>query len=187
MSSKNEFSRPVPLSSIEKGGYKINIEANEKEKEGLSHRFEVDEIRSFSADLTVYPKADQMTYKVQGRFTADVMQSCIVSGDPVSSHLEDRFEAWYRDQSKILSFIDKKQKIDEWEEGDEHELRSEEEDPEILNDGILDLGEVAAQFLGLAINPYPKAEENLTGDHIETKEEDKPNPFAKLAALKTKE
>ena len=42
--------------------------------------------------------------------------------------------------------------------------------------------EVTAQFLGLAINPYPKAEDVDNGDHIESTDEDKPNPFAKLAA-----
>ena len=73
------------------------------------------------------------------------------------------------------------------DENEEHEIRPEEEDPETIHSGVLDMGEVVAQFLGLAIDPYPKAEDVGDKDYIETKPSDKPNPFAKLASLKTKE
>ena len=67
---------------------------------------------------------------------------------------------------------------------DEHEIRSEEDDPEKIVNGMLDVGEVVSQFFGLGLDIYPRGESEGegTGDYIESGEEEaKDNPFAKLA------
>ena len=56
---------------------------------------------------------------------------------------------------------------------------SEYEDFEFSSDGILDLGEIGAQYLSLSVDPYPRFEEKDV-PVLETKK----NPFAVLAQLK---
>jgi hypothetical protein len=59
--------------------------------------------------------------------------------------------------------------------------------PEPLTNGIVDLGEVAAQFLAISMDPYPRKEGVDIEEFVEEEEaEEKPNPFAKLAGLKDK-
>jgi hypothetical protein len=65
-------------------------------------------------------------------------------------------------------------------------MLEEYEDPEPLVDGKVDVGELASQYLSLAIDPYPHAPgvEPVGEDpEIELKR-DKENPFAALQALK---
>jgi hypothetical protein len=161
--------------------------ATQDESKNIAERFDLLSIDNLKASIKIKPMTDQVTYKVSGSYEANIVQSCIVSGDSIKSHLSETFEGWYRDQSKIVSFVDNKLKINEAVDDNEYEVRSEEEDPEIIEDGILGLGEVILQFLGLSIDVYPKAYDDENGDHIEMRPEDKPNPFAKLAELKTKE
>jgi hypothetical protein len=182
---QNEFTRPKRTDQIDKGGFQDDIKATAQECADLAKRFDCESIENLSATVKIKPKADKMTFHITGNFTADVTQACIISNKPIHSNLSDNFDAWYRDTSRVTPFRQKN--MDATSENEEHEMRPEEEDPEIIKDGIIDMGEIVSQFLGLAINPYPKADDINEGDYIEVKPEDKPNPFAKLAALKTKE
>jgi len=182
---QNEFSRPKPTDQVDKGGASEELIATPDECAALAKRFECKSIEGLIAKVSIKPKADKMTYHVTGSFTANITQSCIISDKPVVTVVEDEFEAWYRDISRVTPFRKKQNDIDP--DNDEHEIRPEHEDPEIITDGILDRGEIVAQFLGLAIDPYPKADDIDERDYIESKPEDKPNPFAKLASLKTKD
>ena len=59
--------------------------------------------------------------------------------------------------------------------------------PEPLVDGKIDVGEVVAQFLAVAMNPYPRKDGAKVADVVKSEdEEERPNPFAKLAGLKDK-
>jgi hypothetical protein len=100
--------------------------------------------------------------------------------------IEQEIDAWYADRSKIASFETAKKNRDGTDEED-REIKSEQDDPEPIYDGIIDLGEVAAQFLGLALDDFPRGADEPYGDHFEVSEEDaKPNPFAALEQLKEK-
>jgi hypothetical protein len=129
--------------------------------------------------------ADGIKYKVTGAVSADIEQASVISGESFTSEINQDIEAWYQDRGKIALFEDAvKRKQDD----EEHELRAEQDDPEIITNGILDIGEVAAQFLGLGIDVFPRAanEKEGTGDYIEIDpKETRDNPFAKLAELKT--
>ena len=182
---QNEFSRPKATDQIDKNGGVHELSATPKECEALAKRFDCESIRNLNASVRIKPKTDRMTFHVTGKVTAEITQTCIISDKPIQTNLHEQFEAWYRDVSRVTPFRQKT--MPDMDENEEHEIRPEEEDPETIRNGVLDMGEVVAQFFGLAIDPYPKAEDVGDKDYIETKPSDKPNPFAKLASLKTKE
>jgi uncharacterized metal-binding protein YceD (DUF177 family) len=62
----------------------------------------------------------------------------------------------------------------------EQEL-AEFEDFEFSNDGIIDLGEIGAQYLSLSVDPYPR----FNSDDV-PKMETKKNPFSALEQLRKK-
>jgi uncharacterized metal-binding protein YceD (DUF177 family) len=185
----NEFTRHVPIDKVPAKGHKEKIEANEQERVALARRFDLLTLDKFSANIDVQKASGGSRYHVTGDLTATITQKSAVSGEPITKDLRHDIDAWYVDESHIASFASAKRQKEIIEEGEEHEIRAEADDPEKIQGGVLDIGEVAAQFLGLAIDIYPRGEEEHegAGDYIEVKPEDaKDNPFAKLAELKKK-
>ena len=70
--------------------------------------------------------------------------------------------------------------------GKELEFNAEDEDsPEMVVNGMIDLGEVATQYLSLNLNPYPRAPGvSLAAQLAEAGMEVKNRPFAVLEGLK---
>ncbi len=177
-----EFSRPLRIDHIDRHGVKQTITPDEYECDALCKRFDLDSIESLQADISV--SVSKILYHVTGKLTGFVNQVSVVSGNPVPTSIKQDIDAYYIDNSRIACFEQAKAKK---ESDDEYEIKDEKEDPESIQNGEIDLGEVAAQFLGLALDDYPRAENEGSGDYIEAKPEDaKPNPFAVLKDLNVK-
>jgi uncharacterized metal-binding protein YceD (DUF177 family) len=164
-----EFPRPVDLARIGDAGTRIAIEANAAERAALAKRFSVPSIDSLRAELELRRIRGGAAVKLAGQLTADVTQSCVVTLEPVTQHVEEAFEILYSDdvtdeQSAIGAVSDIA-----W--------------PEPLPEGALDVGEAVAEQLSLALDPYPRA----PGVGLEprwTGEGDAAKPFAALGKLK---
>lgn len=178
-----EFSRIVKTDEMVSGKEKLVIEANEKERAALAERFELVSIDSLRAELEV-KTASNGEVTVRGPMSADIVQSCVATLEPVSETVEDTVEVLF---SPHVSEDDMPSNPDDLENLSEEELMALLEQPEPLVDGQIDLGEVVAQFLAVAMDPYPRKDDAELPESIqseETTEADKPNPFAQLAGLK---
>ena len=104
-----------------------------------------------------------------GRLEAELVQVCVVSLEDFASRLTEEFSLRFVPEGRE-NFDDDPAAVDE-----------------IAYAGIIDLGEVAAEQLALALDPYPrKPGETLPELDAEADEmPEKPHPFAALAALKT--
>jgi uncharacterized metal-binding protein YceD (DUF177 family) len=80
---------------------------------------------------------------VSGRLEAEIVQTCVISLTPFAGRVEDAFEARFTTMPPVA--------------GDEIVLDLDSDDPEPVENGIIDIGELVAQFLSLALDPYPKA------------------------------
>lgn len=137
-----EFSRVVGVNTLPRGGRTVAIEADEAERTALARRFDLLALDELKARLTLTPGRGD-TVVVTGTLTAAVVQRCVVTLDPVPAAVEDEVEAVFADAAGR----------------DEAEI---EVDPlaaevEPLADGRIDLGELAAQHLSLALDPYPRS------------------------------
>jgi uncharacterized metal-binding protein YceD (DUF177 family) len=137
-----EFSRPVGVNTLPRGGRTIAIEADEAERVALARRFGLLALDAFKARLTLTAGRGD-TVVVTGTLTAAVVQRCVVTLDPVPAAVEDEVEAVFaaaagRDEAEI-----------------EVDPLAAEVEP--LADGRIDLGELAAQHLSLALDPYPRS------------------------------
>lgn len=184
-----EISRPVQIDHIDRHGKKDTVIASEAECESLAKRFDLLSVKHLKADITIMPREGGTKYEVTGHLTAKVTQESVVSGKPVENDVLQDIHAWYADETRIASFekAKKQRHQDEFEE--DHEIKNEQDDPDIITNGVIDMGEITAQFLGLGLDDFPRGEDEGEGigDHIEVKPEDaRENPFAKLAVLKEK-
>jgi hypothetical protein len=131
---------------------------------------------------------------VKGHFTAEITQECVVTLDSIVTSVSDTFEAWYSDQDHIASFKKAQHEAKTKREFVEIPMLEEHEDPEPLEDGKIDLGELFVQYLSLAINPYLHKEDVDLNDVAKNKsrsESDKQyapsNPFAALKNWRPKD
>ncbi len=160
------------------------IEASDEEHGFVKNRLELDDIKNLKAELS-FEKVNGYVVHVSGQVQADVTQTCVVTLEPIETHVTEEIDAYFADPAEVVGFDKvKKQKELETEEG-EIPILDEKDDPEPLIDGKIDLGDLAVQFLSLGIDPYPHKEgamHDLTDEDHEriAKERVKENPFAAL-------
>lgn len=181
MTDAPEFSLRVEIDEIPHKGLRKKLDATEEERAALAQRFGLLSLTRFSGRIELRPLAGGPLIRVEGLLSAELEQACVVSGEPVTDDLEIEIGMEFAPPGMIDENI---------------ELTLADADPpEPIEGGAIDLGEIAAQQLALALNPYPRKE----GANFDTVLDDLPegrksaidrsepeNPFAKLAALKGK-
>ncbi len=169
-----EFSRPVLVERLGHDERTYDIEANTEERAALAARYGILAVETLTARLRL-TRTGSTRVRLSGRFSADVVQSCVVSLEPVAAHLEEDF---------ALTFATEKD-----DDPDEVVVIMDDEDPpEPIESGIIDLGEAAAEHLALALDPFPRAATAAfdAGDEPARDPPAKASPFAALASLKKK-
>lgn len=171
---ETEFSRPLEVAELENGEVVREIEANATELAGLQRRFAVDMLSSATAKLTITPEP-QGVVQVRGVVCAKLNQTCIVSLEPVDEEVEETVSVIYLPPGV--------------EEPRDTDLEAAE-DYEPFDGLTIDLGELTAQQIAAAINPYPRkagVEFGNQGQLGDNGPEERDNPFAVLEQLKGKE
>ena len=157
---KAEFSRTIPVDRLRRGVVSEHIEANEHERQALAERFELEAIGRLTADVKLEALPNDMV-RVSGRLEAAVVQTCVVSLESVPATVSENFSALFAPPEMIGD-----------EDGDidiDFEALAEAEDdlPEPIVNHRIDIGELTAQHLSLALDPYPRAPDAAFEEIIE--------------------
>ena len=161
-------------------GKKIQIDENttEAERTAVADLIEATEVPRLRFSARISPSGTD-GWRVDGRVTATVVQPCVVTLAPVVTRIDAPFTRHYQPDVEDAPV-----------EG-EVEIDSAQEDIEPL-ERFIDIGGAAVEALSLALPPYPRAEgaelpEIARDDAGGDADEDRPNPFAALAALRGKD
>jgi hypothetical protein len=139
-----EFSRRLDVAALETREVARQIEATPAEREAVARRLGLHALNALAASLRVRRRSERIV-EVVGAFEADVEQTCVVTLDPVASHLSRRFRQIYAADAEAPS--------GEVIVGVDDEA---EDAPEPLTDGGIDLGEAVVQQLAVSLDPYPR-------------------------------
>ncbi|KUM28478.1 metal-binding protein [Mesorhizobium loti] len=144
-------------------GLPVVIEADERQRAALAAEYDLLSVESYRAELLV-ASWKRNGVKVSGRVEADITQACIVTLDPVAAHIDEPVEALFLpEQSKLGR--------EGFEGGGEIVLDADGPDsPETFSGDTIDVGALAEQFFGLAIDPYPRK----PGASLEAEGDDQP-------------
>ena len=172
MTEPTEFSRIVKVDTLPRDGLRQKIAADETERAALARRFKLPSVQSLAAEFHVTRSGRGA--RVRGEARAQVTQTCIVSLEPFPAEVVEEIDVRF---APVVA--EKRQpKIEE-------EVRFElEDEPDPLIDGQVDLGELAAEFIALGLEPYPRK----PGVAFEAPEEDaeEPSPFSTLESLRNR-
>ncbi len=172
----NEFSRKVLVEPWPENGIELNIEAGPAELASLARRMGLIELRSLHGHGRLDRSEDGREIRLRGWLEAEVVQSCVVSLEPVAATIEEVVIRRYRRDAIAPERVLLSQAEIELEDEDEIEP---------LTDSELDLGEVFAEALALALDPYPRAPDAdaLVADYLGPRpdaDERSETPFAVL-------
>jgi uncharacterized metal-binding protein YceD (DUF177 family) len=169
-----EFSRPIEVEQIGAEGVSLEIAAEPAEREALARRFGVLSLDRLTASVAVLPVSRKL-FRVEGSFEAEVVQSCVVTLEPVPAQLAESFSALFGEARRGVAAL--------------LAGRDEDDVPEPIEEGAIDIGETVAQHLALALDPYPrKPGANVPQQYSAAAEggagKGRGNPFAALGSLK---
>jgi hypothetical protein len=167
------WSVKVRVEDIPEIGAHFDLEADEATRAQLAQAAGLRALPRFTAtfDLT---RISPDRLQVVGEISATVGQNCIVTLDPVENEVHEAVD--------LIFAADVAPTIADAQGEATVALSDEQEPPEPLVEGVVDLGAIATEFLLLGIDPYPRRpgavfEPRVAGDPAA-------HPFAALAALK---
>jgi uncharacterized metal-binding protein YceD (DUF177 family) len=166
-----ELSRPLAIDKIPANGIEETILADPKERKKLAARFGLLDLPKLEAQFDVKPARGGSMFEITGNMRADVVQQCVVTLEPLPAHIEQPITVLYATPEML-------------ETGEDPPHESPQGETEAIVDGIIDLGELVAQYLGTALDPYPR---KPGAAFVEAEYGDatpEANPFAKLVDLK---
>ncbi len=185
-----EWHYPVPAEEIGRSVTRFAIEAGEEEKESIARRLAIVRIELLHADISMSRDQNDHIIHICGTLTAEVIQECVVTLEPVSARIEEKFEGWFADNEKTVSFEKARRDRLKLKAGIDVPILEENEDPEPIVDGIIDIGELVVQNLSLLLPVYPHSEGVVFEQSDEDKENQKKselrkNPFSALKDWKS--
>ena len=166
----------VPVARVHEAGLVQKVAATAKDIPQIAVYLELAGIDALSAEITL-TRWRAKGLRVRGKLTADVIQTCIVTLEPVPVHIEAEFERRFEPAESYATKHD-----------DRHEVivDLEGEDPPELLEREIDLGEILVEELALNLDPYPRKPDAAFEAADEPPGEPRKNPFAALAKLKPK-
>ena len=181
-SEKNKgksFSFPIHVQGLSGKPVIVHIEAGPDELRDMRERWAVAGLESATADVEVSRwKRDGV--RIKGHVRADIVQTCVVTLDPVESRIDRSFEAL---------FVPENSKLTRRETIENGEMMVDPEGPdapETFAGDTIDVGPVCEEFIVLAIDPYPRKEGAIfeTETDYNPVPEDRSSPFSELEGWK---
>jgi len=170
MADTPEFSRPVQIDHVGPAWHSHPVEAGPAERAALAARFGLVALPALAAEVKLRRVRAGRYIEATLHLTAEVVQSCVVTLEPVAAAIDETGRELYGP-------------IGGGSEAPE-EVLVDPDSPEPLESPSLDLGEIVAQHLALALDPYPRAPGAAAPGEAAAEAEARPSPFAGLAALK---
>jgi uncharacterized metal-binding protein YceD (DUF177 family) len=157
---------PVRLEDVPETGLHFDLVANEDIRAGLAALAGVLDVPRLEAAIDLFRHGNGL--RVTGRVIATVGQTCVVTLERMENQVDEFIDVVFAPSTGGLA--------------DQNVALEADEPPEALSDGTADIGALAAEFLLLGIDPYPRqpgAEFAPLGE-----ENAAATPFAALAKLK---
>jgi uncharacterized metal-binding protein YceD (DUF177 family) len=129
-----EFSRPLLLARVPGGGSHEKLKADAKECERLTKRLQVKAVHDVKAELKVRPWRGG-GFKVAGTAIVDIEQTSVISLEDFRQTFEIEIERYFLPRAPNPD---------------------EELDIDMIDNGVIDLGEVVSETLALELDPYPR-------------------------------
>jgi uncharacterized metal-binding protein YceD (DUF177 family) len=170
MTKSAQWHAPVRLDDVPDTGLHLDLVADAEVRAALAAVAGVLDMPRLEAAIDLTRQGGGL--RATGRVSATVGQTCVVTLEPVENRVDEPIDVLFAPPAA-------------GEVADGSEAHDTDEPPEALVNGIADLGAVAAEFLLLGIDPYPRKPGAEFAPLVEAS--GGAGPFAVLAKLKDPE
>jgi uncharacterized metal-binding protein YceD (DUF177 family) len=171
MTEESLFSRVMRVDHLPREGQVVTIEATPAEREELASFYRLPDIAALTATLRLEPWG-RGGARVTGAVHGELTQLCIVSVEPFPATVDEDVDVRFAPPKAA------ERKSSKEEEAPTFSLDDEDE-PDPVIDGKIDLGALVAEFFALGLDPYPRKPGALL-DEERTSSEPSVSPFAAL-------
>ncbi|MEL6608199.1 MAG: DUF177 domain-containing protein [Pseudomonadota bacterium] len=169
------FSHPVQLARLPNDGpHAFSLAPDADARAGLAQALGITAIRKLSAEVTLTPTGKR-DWTLEAKWGATVVQPCVATLAPVTTRI---------DRTDRLTYVAQMPEVTEGE------AEMPEDDTLEPLRAMIDLGEVVAEMLALALPAYPRADGAaldqtvFAAPGVRPMTDEDARPFAGLAALK---
>ena len=148
MAEERLFSRLVRVDAIPREGQVITIEATPAEREELASFYRLPAIAALTATLRLEPWGRGGAH-VTGDVHGELTQICVVSLEPFPATVDEDVDVRFAPETAANSRSTSTKETETFSLADEDE-------PDPVIDGKIDLGALAAEFFALGLDPYPR-------------------------------
>lgn len=165
-SADKKFSRLIHVEAVPDEGLEIAVCASGAERAALAVECGLAGIESFEASFRV-TKQNSSRFKVSGSVAARVVQTCVITLVPFAADVQAEINVEFVTPAHIKT------------ETGSFAGMSEDDFPDTAEDGQIDLGALAAEFLVLNLDLYPR-KPGAVFEWTDTGAEEIDSPFAVL-------
>lgn len=158
------YSEPVRLHQIG-AGVTRTLTPDAAARAKIARALDLASLEAFEADVNLTPSAGGWTLK--GRVRASAVQTCGLTLEPLPVEIDAPFSV------SLAEPVD--------ETSDEIVITLEDESPDVVEDGQIDLGLYAVEQLALRLDPFPR---KPGAEFVQPEEPAEISPFAVLKQLR---
>jgi uncharacterized metal-binding protein YceD (DUF177 family) len=172
MADEKLFSRVVRIDALPRDGQVMTIEATLDEREELASFYKLPAIAALTATLRLEPWGRGGAH-VTGAVHGEVTQLCVISLEPFPATVDEDVDVRFAVETAASKGSSSTRETETFSLDDEDQ-------PDPVIDGKIDLGALTAEFFALGLDPYPRKPGAIL-DEERANPEPKPSPFAALA------
>jgi len=164
------YSEPLRLHQIG-AGLERRLTPDVEACKRIARALDLQALNAFEADIKLVPTVSG--WRMEGRVVADAVQTCGLTLEPLPVHVDRKFS---------VQMVEATER--EPDEEGEIDLEMDDDSPDQIEDGRLDLGQYAVEQLALSLDPFPRKPGAV---FEQPKEPGEISPFAVLKALQSKD
>ena len=158
------YSEPVRLHQVG-GGVRRTLEPDAAARARIAKALDLASLDSFTAEMELAPSS--AGWRLSGRIRASLAQTCGITLEPLPLEIDVAFaltlaEAVEEDSAEIIITLD-------------------DESPDLIENGQIDLGQYAVEQLALRLDPFPR---KPGAEFVQPPEPAEISPFAVLKQLR---
>ena len=157
------LSYKIDVATIRPDGLTVTIDTDDAVRDAVAKSLDIPAVKALAAEFSVTRKGARV--KVRGDVKGIVTRLCVLSLEPFDVPFHERVEVDFDEAPS-----------------DAPAPADDDQRPDPIIDGAIDLGVLATEFTALSLDPYPK-KPGVVFDYREDDDEP-PSPFSALAKIK---
>lgn len=168
MTDANPLRESVRINEIG-AGLERTLEPDRAMRGRIARALDLASLDAFTATLAVKPA--RVGWTLSGRVVAEAVQTCGITLEPLPVSIDETF---------AVNVVELAEPVAD----EEVEVSIDDDAPDVIEDGRIDLGRYAVERLALTLDPFPR---KPGAEFVQPREPAEISPFAVLKAFRTPE